>query len=134
MLLHTPQLLLKDFRDKSTCFLKVLPFKMRLKILKGRITEKRNKDKRLKDQIDEPISIFRRRRRFNLNDNFLVSREESERRLQLGCLGLAIMLVIACSIITFVYGLTIKVKLPKIVTPSKREDEHQCKFQIILLF
>ena len=115
---------------------------MRSYIRKERNKDKRSKEnnkqklalKKIKEYIDEPISIFRRRRRFNLNDNLLVSREESERRLQLGCLGLAIILVIACSIITFVYGQTIKVKLPKIVTPSKREDEHQCKFQIILLF
>lgn len=109
---------------------------MRSYIRKERNKDKRSKEnnkqklalKKIKEYIDEPISIFRRRRRFNLNDNLLVSREESERRLQLGCFGLAIVLVITCSIITFVYGLTLKVKLPTIVTPSKGQDEHQCKF------
>ena len=109
---------------------------MRSYIRKERNKDKRSKEnnkqklalKKIKEYIDEPISIFRRRRRFNLNDNLLVSREESERRLQLGCFSLAIVLVIACSIITFVYGLTLRVEVPTIVIPGKREDEHQCKF------
>ena len=109
---------------------------MRSYIRKERNKDKRSKEnnkqklalKKIKEYIDEPISIFRRRRRFNLNDNLLVSREESERRLQLGCFSLAIVLVIACSIITFVYGLTLRVEVPTIVIPGKREDKHQCKF------
>ena len=112
-------MLLKDFSDSGT-----LPFclsKMRSYILEDNF-------EKIKEYKDEPVSIFRKRRNFNLSDNLLVSREESERRLHLGCLSLAIVLVIACSIMTFVYGLTLRVEVPTIVIPGKREDEHQCKF------
>ena len=88
-------------------------------VLKEVIKDKKRKGNEVKEHIEEPTSIFKRRRRYNISDQHLVSREESEQRLQLGCIGLAITLVIACSIITVVYSLTVKVKLPTILRPSK---------------
>ena len=100
-------------------------------VLQEVIKYKMRKKNEAKEHIEEPTSIFKRRRRYNISDQYLVSREESEQRLQLGCIGLAITLVIACSIITVVYSLTVKVKLPTILTPSKREEQNPCKVSII---
>ena len=102
--------------------------------LKEKIKAKRyKKAKEVKKYIEEPTSIFRKRRKFDLNDNFLVSREESESRLQLGCIGLAIPLVIACSIITVLYGGTLQVNLPTILKPNIREHQDHSKFQTVFI-
>ena len=95
--------------------------------------KKHKKAKEVKQHIEEPTSIFRKRRKFDLNDNFLVSTEESERRLQAGCIGLAIPLVIACSIITFLYGGTLQVNLPTILKPNIREHQDHSKFQTVFI-
>ena len=78
--------------------------------------------------IEEPTSIFRTRRRWKLNNNLLVSRKESERRLQNGCLGLAFLLVTVCSLMTGLYSQTFKIDLPTIITPMKREEPDPCKY------
>ena len=102
--------------------------------LKEKIKDKRyKKAKEVKKYIEEPTSIFRKRRKFDLNDNFLVSTEESERRLQAGCIGLAIPLVIACSIITLLYGGTLQVNLPTILKPNIREHQDHSKFQTVFI-
>ena len=103
-------------------------------------SEKKHKDKvnlndvnkyRKKDNyyIEEPISIFRKRRKWMLNDNFLVSREESERRLQIGCLGSAILLIIVCTILVSVYAKALQVTLPIIITPNKTLPQNLCKYK-----
>ena len=77
---------------------------------------KRKEKKKL--VIEEPTSIFRKRRRFQLNDNLLVSREESERRLQVGCLGLAFTLSLLCSLLVTIYSQSLHNCEPIIFRPN----------------
>ena len=77
--------------------------------------------------IEEPSSIFKKRHKWRLNDNFLVSREESEKRLQTGCLGSAIFLSLVCTILVTVYAQTLQVYQPIIVTPNKTVPPSLCK-------
>ena len=77
--------------------------------------------------IEEPSSIFKKRHKWRLNDNFLVSREESEKRLQTGCLGLAIFLSLVCTILVTAYAQTLQVNPPIIVTPNKTVQPSLCK-------
>ena len=78
-------------------------------------------------RIEEPSSIFKKRHKWRLNDNFLVSREESEKRLQTGCLGLAIFLSLVCATLVTAYAQTLQVNLPIIVTPNKTVPPSLCK-------
>ena len=80
------------------------------------------------NNIEEPSSIFRKRRKWMLNDNLLVSREESERRLQNGYLCSAFLLVIVCSLMTSLYYQAFKIDLPTIITPMRREEPDPCKY------
>ena len=93
------------------------------KLTKHKIKKKR-KEKRI---IEEPTSIFRKRRRFQLNDNLLVSREESERRLQVGCLGLAFTLSLLCSLLVIFYSQTLHECEPFIFTPNITVKPNLCK-------
>ena len=82
------------------------------------------------DYIEEPISIFRKRRKWMfLNDNFLVSREESERRLQIGCFGSAFLLIIVCTILVSAYAKALQVNPPIIITPNKTLPQNLCKYK-----
>ena len=91
--------------------------------------KKRERKKKVKAQkatviepIEEPSSIFKKRRRFQLNNNYLVSREESERRLELGCFSLALSLVLACSVLTLIYYQSLNVDSPIVLTPNKSQE------------
>ena len=74
------------------------------------------------EPIEEPSSIFKKRRRFQLNNNYLVSREESEKRLELGCFSLALSLVLACSFLTLIYNRSLNVDSPLVLTPNKSQE------------
>lgn len=86
--------------------------------------KKKRKEKRV---IEEPTSIFRKRRRFQLSDNLLVSREESERRLQAGCLGLAFTLSLLCSLLLIFYSQTLHECEPFIFRPNVTVQPNLCK-------
>ena len=74
------------------------------KLQEERKQRKLKRKRKQKQVIEEPSSIFRKRRRFQLNNNLLVSREESERRLQVGCLGLSFTLSLLCSLLVIIYS------------------------------
>ena len=76
---------------------------------------------------EEPTSIFKKRRRFRLNDNFLVSREESEKRLLIGCFGLAFPLTIVCTALALGYSQILVVSAPIILLPNKTTVQNPCE-------
>ena len=116
--------------------------KKKPKIYKQKLNENKKKEKELKKkefkihkqkfdenkkkEDEEPSSIFKKRRRFQLSENYLVPREESERRLQLGCIGLAFSLTIIGSALTLAYCLTFNASLSIILTPNKTTEEKMC--------
>ena len=79
---------------------------------------KLKRKRKQKQVIEEPSSIFRKRRRFQLNNNLLVSREESERRLQVGWLGLAFTLSLLCSLLLLICSQTLHHCEPFIFRPN----------------
>ena len=79
---------------------------------------KLKRKRKQKQVIEEPSSIFRKRRRFQLNNNLLVSREESERRLQVGCLGLAFALSLLSSLLLTICSQTLHHCEPFIFRPN----------------
>ena len=105
----------------------------------GHVKSKYKKDKKRKQKLnennriitnveeEEPTSIFKKRRRFRLNDNFLVSREESEKRLQIGCFGSAVPLTILCTALTLVYCQSLVVNVPIILLPNKTTVQNPCE-------
>ena len=116
--------------------------KPKIKIYKQKLNENKKKEKELKKkefkihkqkfdenkkkEDEEPSSIFKKRRRFQLSENYLVPREESERRLQLGCIGLAFSLTIIGSALTLAYCLTFNASLSIILTPNKTTEKKSC--------
>jgi len=97
---------------------------------KRKKTVKVNKATTVIEPIEEPSSIFKKRRRFQLNNNYLVSREESEKRLELGCFSLALSLVLACSILTLIYYQSLNVDSPLVLTPNKGQEVNLFKHGI----
>ena len=71
------------------------------------------------DHSEEPVSIFKRRRNFQINDKFLVSREESERRLQIGCIALSFPLIIVGTVLTILYCQSFQSHSPTVFRPNK---------------